>query len=283
METTDDLDFTTPTGPYNMVGIVPLAGYQNQYDYILPDYLTPVGAGFLPIHKSIMECAFAGCDAIWVVCNQDYAPLVKHYIGDSVFDPMSYQLTYLTRGGKKRYKMKRIHIMYMPMHTKYLSHSNIPFSTLYGAYMVKKVANRISKWNKPNKYFVSFTNHMYDIKVLNDLRSQIKGKKPFFVSHNTRTVIDGEYASFTFDNKDLNDILKLSKLRNNLPIDEIFSGMNTQDKYVYEPAYSFDIRTWDGLREFLGSPETQKHKAMNSIFSSFKFKPLYRESKNVTV
>jgi hypothetical protein len=283
MEPTNDIDFPSPTGPYNVAGIIPLAGYENQYGTIWPDYINPIGQGFFPIHKSVMECAFAGCDTIWVVCNGDFTPLVKKYIGESVVDPISYQDYYITKSGARRYKRKTIPIMYMSMHNKHLANCNVPFSALYGAHMIKKIANRMSKWNKPDKYFVSFTNHIYNMDALYPVRKNIKSPNPFFVSHNTKTVLDGVYSSFTFDNDDLNVILRFNKLKRNHPIQEVFSGMDTQDSFICEPKYSFDIKTWAGLREYLGSPDTENHKVMNSIFSDFKFKPLYRETKNVIV
>lgn len=283
MEPIEILDVPLHKYP-NLAGIIPIAGYQNEYNTILPDYLHPLAVDYYPIHKSVMECAFAGCDTIWVVCNYDYMRMVKNFIGDSIIDPITYERFYFNKHGKKIYKRKRIPIMYIAMDMKYLKYCSIPFSILYGAYMVKRVSNKISKWAKPDKYFVSFMNQQYDINGLYDVRKHLISSKPFFVSHNGKTVLDNETSAFTFDYKDLYQILKWSKIKNNISLQDAFQKMKTEDSYVWEPKYCFNTKTWEGLREYMGSPYTEKHKVIPSIFTDFKFKPLYyRGQKNGNV
>lgn len=259
---------------FNLAGIVPIAGYQNEYGTVWPDYLNPIAPGYYPVQKSIMECAFAGCDTIWVICNNDYAPMVKKYIGESVFDPATYERQYTTKGGHKKRKYKSIPIMYVSMPNKYLLNCTIPFSILYGAFMVKRTTNRVSKWIRPNRYFVSFMNQQYDIGSLYDIRKHIKNYNPFFVSHNTKTIIDDVSSAFTFDHADLYDILKWSKVKNNTSAKDVFSKIKTENSYIWEPKYAFDTKTWQGLREYMGSPLTENHKLLDSLFTGPKFKPL---------
>ena len=64
----------------NVVGIVPLSGWHNSFDFPWPDYLQPLREGFLAVERSVYECAYAGCDSIWVVCNDDVAPIIKKII-----------------------------------------------------------------------------------------------------------------------------------------------------------------------------------------------------------
>jgi len=261
---------------FNLAGIIPIAGYKNEYDTILPDYLNPLAPGYYPIQKSVMECAFAGCDTIWIICNNDYMPIVKKYIGETVFDPITYEREYTTKGGRKIRKFKTIPIMYVSVHHRYLLNCTIPFSTLYGAYMVKRASIKMSKWIKPDRYFVSFVNQQYDINNLYGVRKHIRNYHPFFVSHDTKTVIDGVSSAFTFDNDDLYAILKWSKIKNNASLQDVFSKIKTESNYIWKPEYSFDTKTWQGFREYMGSPLTEKHKLLGSLFTSPKFKPLYR-------
>lgn len=281
METVESVEnYTNRRYGFNLAGIIPLAGYVSEYETILPDYLNPIAPGYFPIQKSVMECAFAGCDTIWIVCNHDYMSLVKKYIGDSVVDPITYEKYYFTRSGKRMQKRKTIPVMYISMHHKYINNCSIPFSAVYGAYMVKKTSNKISKWIKADRYFVSFVNQQYDINSLFHARKHIRNYNPFFVSHNTKTIIDGAASAFTFDNDDLYDILKWSKIKNNATLEDVFSKINTQDNYIWEPKYSFDTKTWKGLREYLGSPLTEEHKLMKSLFPKTSFKPLYSKEEN---
>lgn len=275
--------YTNKKVGFNLAGIIPLAGYENEYETILPDYLNPLAPGYYPVHKSVMECAFAGCDTIWIVCNSDYMSLVKKYVGHSVTDPATYEKSYYTKSGKTILKRKTIPIMYISMHHKYLTNCNIPFSAVYGAYMVKKTTNRLSKWIKADRYFVSFVNQQYDINNLYGVRNHIRNYKPFLVSHNTKTVVDGVTSAFTFDNNDLYDILKWSKIKNNPSIADVFSKINIEDNFTWNPQYSFDTKTWQGLREYLGSPLTENHKVINSLFTKFNFKPLYKRKKDESV
>ena len=64
----------------NVPGIIPLAGWNDSFDFPWPDYLHPLREGFLAVERSVYECAYAGCDSIWIVCNDDTAPLVKKRI-----------------------------------------------------------------------------------------------------------------------------------------------------------------------------------------------------------
>ena len=60
----------------NVAGVIPLTGWNNSFDLPWPDYLQPLREGFLAIERSVYECAYAGCDSIWVVCGDDVAPIV---------------------------------------------------------------------------------------------------------------------------------------------------------------------------------------------------------------
>lgn len=268
---------------FNLAGIIPIAGYENEYNTIWPDYLNPLAPGYFPFHKSVMECAFAGCDHIWIICNHDYMPMIRKYIGNSVIDPSTYERFYFNRRRKKVYKLKVIPIMYMAVDPKYLNNCTLPFSALYGAYMVKRTCNKMSKWLKPDRYFVSFMTQQYNIKELYDLRKNIRSHDPFFVSHKGKTILDGASSAFTFDNKDLHDILKWSKIKNNSSFFDVFSKINKENSYIWEPNFCFDTKTWEGFREFLGSIDVENYKFLQSIFTTFKFKPIYREKKNGNV
>jgi hypothetical protein len=286
MEPIEILDFNTIRNSFNLAGVIPVAGYQNEYENFWPDYLHPINKGYYPLHKSVLECAYAGCDTIWVVCNYDHINIVKELIGESVIDPATFQQFYINKSGRKMHRRKIIPIMYIGMDMKYLLNCTTPFSALYGAYMIKKISHKLSKWIKPDRYFFSFLNQHYNIKDLYDIRSHIKNENPFFVSHNSKTILDDIPSAFTIDNKDLYNILKWSKIKNNFSYQQVFGKINSENSYIWEPKYCFDIKTWDGLREYMGSPLTKNDKVINSIFIPFKFRKLYnreRKEKNGNV
>ena len=53
-----------------------------------PDFMMPIAPNYTMIEAAIMECAWAGCETIWVCLYEDTAPLVRHRIGDFVQDPV---------------------------------------------------------------------------------------------------------------------------------------------------------------------------------------------------
>ncbi len=62
-----------------------------------------------------------------------------------------------------------------------------------------------------------------------------------------------------------------------------FFYLQGEDNYTWEPKYCYDTKTWQGLREYMGSLDTQHHKAIETIFQDFKFKKIYKEKKRGNV
>jgi hypothetical protein len=52
--------------------------------------MLPVGNDYTLLDAALVECAYAGCDTIWIICNDDTAPLLRHRIGDYIEDPSFY-------------------------------------------------------------------------------------------------------------------------------------------------------------------------------------------------
>ena len=121
MEPIESPPQTSKKAFFNLAGIIPLAGYENEYGTIWPDYLNPIAVNYYPFHKSVMECAFAGCDTIWIVGNYDYIGIVKKLLGEHVIDPAMYECWYINKSGKKVYKRKIIPIMYIGRELKVYS------------------------------------------------------------------------------------------------------------------------------------------------------------------
>ena len=90
--------------------------------------------------------------------------------------------------------------------------------------------------------------------------------------------MDGQPSAFTLDNDDLFNIIKWSKIKNNSSFSDIFAKMDIENSYLWKPDYCFDTKTWDGLREYMASPLTVKHKLIPSLFTkTVRFNKLYGE------
>ena len=75
-------------------GIIPVANLKTEIDTPIPEILLPVNNGFTAIQKSVFECALAGCNTIWIVANNDLAPIIRKVVGDWIYDPVYYERTF---------------------------------------------------------------------------------------------------------------------------------------------------------------------------------------------
>ena len=181
----------------NVAGIIPLTGWKGSFDFPWPDYLQPLREGFLAVERSVYECAYAGCDSIWVVCGDDVAPLVKQRIGDYVMSPLYFDQKDFVKS--KHYHEKWIPIFYTPMTQKDIDRrDSLGWSALHGALMAFQISDKMSQWARPTKYFVSFPYGIYHPGVVKQNRDIIRGKQSFYLSYQGKTVRDGAYLGFTF-------------------------------------------------------------------------------------
>ena len=74
---------------FHLAGVVPVSGVESDFGFPWHPSLNPVGKNYLAIERAVVECAWAGCETIWVVCDDDTQPLIKHRLGDYVVDPIS--------------------------------------------------------------------------------------------------------------------------------------------------------------------------------------------------
>jgi hypothetical protein len=75
----------------HMAGIIPVAGLETDFNQQLPEVMMPVDAGFTAIQKSVYECAMVGCQTIWIVANNDLAPIIRNTVGEWIYDPVYYE------------------------------------------------------------------------------------------------------------------------------------------------------------------------------------------------
>lgn len=65
---------------WHMAGIIPIA--MSPLDFKMPwnDALMPIAKNTCAIERNVCECAFAGCETIWIICNSETIPLVRKII-----------------------------------------------------------------------------------------------------------------------------------------------------------------------------------------------------------
>lgn len=252
----------------NVVGIIPLSGWDNSFNFPWPDYLQPLKEGVLSIERSVYECAYAGCDSIWIVCNDDVAPLVKMRIGDYVMSPRFFKEIKFVK--RPDYHHKWIPIYYTPINQKDRNRrDSLGWSILHGALTAFQVADKVSRWVLPSKFYVSFPFGIYNPSLVEKYKSKIRGPESFFLSFRGETVRDGKYLGFTFLPEDWPKFKW--QIKNNctggnksLPLQERWSGKTfTLDKIFnhdtiqienqIEVSNYWDLETWESLQQFYAS------------------------------
>ena len=107
----------TETKTKNLVGIIPVAGQDSRnFDQPWPDTLMPIAPDYSLIEAAVVECAWAGCKSIWIVVNDNFAPIIRKKIGDFAGDPVWAHRVFDPTPALSR---KRIPIFYVPVPMKH--------------------------------------------------------------------------------------------------------------------------------------------------------------------
>ena len=263
----------------HVAGIIPLANLVTDLNLPTPDCLIPVDPGFTAIQKAVFECAMAGCQTIWIVANDDLAPIVKRVVGEWAYDPVHYCRQYEVYPSEHR---KEIPIYYVPVHPKDRDRrDSYGWSVLYGINSAWRVANIISHWMVPHKYFVVFPMSAYNVYALKNLRPKISDfENNFFLMHGGKTVKDNKPLAFTMLGKDFIQCRRhINKTTTReyispephekyptqkLPLAERWSARNFDLATVFEKVceknahtesidWHYDISRWKEYQRFMGS------------------------------
>ena len=245
----------------------------------------PIGKDYLAIERSVVECAYAGCETIWVICNDDVQPLIRHRLGDYVQDPVWKYRNYEKRASEFE---KPIPIYYVPIHPNDRDRRDcLGWSVLHGAYTSHKISKKMSKWLAPDRYYVSFPYGIYKPHFLREHRKKISSSKNLILSYKNNTIIDGAYLGFTFDFNMYEKILKNFrskatgmyknfKTKEKLPIDKRYSARYFSLKEVFGcisvskveqielPEY-FNIDSWQNYCDYISLTKGIKKPSENIL------------------
>jgi len=262
--------------PYNsrnfhLAGVVPVAGPKLDFQFPWHDCMQPIAKNYLAIERAVVECAYAGCETIWVVCNDDMQPLIKHRMGDYIEDPY-----YLEKAKFVKYPSehrRQIPIFYSPIHPKDRDRrDSLGWSALHGALTAFVMSNKISKWLSPSRYYIAFPYGVYPPDIIKRSRKRISSEKPFFLSYNNLTIKDGEYLGFTMDAKEYisyvnyvkntctggDKSLKISERwsSRHFGLDKIFKNAIVDKLNTLETNWYFRIDCWENYKIYLSSNES---------------------------
>jgi len=245
--------------------------------------MLPIADNLVAIERAVLECAFAGCKTIWIVCNDDISPVVKSRVGEYVYDPV-----YHYRKDPFPSESRRvIPIFYVPIHPKDLNKRDcLSWSILYGSITAFKVGKTLSGWVAPHRYYVSFPYGIYEPSALRPLRDAIRKEEVTALSFAGQTAKDNCYLGFTFGKDEWTQMRRIIRSgtgaftsndmkdgiypREKLPLEERYSARHfTLDK-VLEPVKIdniveiesyHSIEDWDAYVEYMSSNKILKYRA----------------------
>ena len=260
-------------------GIIPVANLKTDIDTPYPEVLLPVCNGLSAIQKAVFECAMAGCNTIWIVANDDLAPIVRKNVGDWIYDPVYYERTHTKFYVEHR---REVPIYYVPIHPKDRDRrDSYGWSILHGIYSAWYTAYKISRWILPENYFISFPMSIYDVYDIRKYRKDISNtNQNFFLKHENKTVKDNQYLSFTMTGEDFKkcrNLINQTTTREylpplpdqkypsqKLPLEERWSARHFQLKDILQPIktkdatlvdipWYYDISDWHSYVDYLSS------------------------------
>ena len=266
---------------FHLAGIIPVSSIELNYNLPYHPCLLPIEEDFLLIHRSIMECAWAGCETIWIVMDPDITPIFRKVIGDYVYDPVNY---YRPMDVDRLAKRTMIPIYFTTVDIRNRDkRDSYGWSIIEGAYMSYRVSKQLSKWIIPDRYYVSFPWAVYPPEIVREHRKLISSHntKKFMIRANGSGVKEDKYLGFTFDQQDFINCRSFVRKegtgryvpggkkneqgipRELLPVEERWSARNfkmsevfsqlSSDTHDLELGYYHDVTSWDGYRNFMAS------------------------------
>ena len=258
---------------FHLAGIVPVSGLQSDFGFPWHSSLQPISKNYLAVERAVIECGYAGCETIWIVCNDDIQPLIKNRIGDFIEDPY-----YMDRSKFKKFPAearRQIPIFYSPIHPKDRDRrDSLGWSALHGALTSFIVSNKISKWLIPSRYYITFPYGVYDPSWVMKYRKKISHTNSFFLTCDGRSIKSGDYLSFTMNSDEYKQYVWDLKQEctggdtslgpaerwssKHFTLDKIFGSANIDESNGYEVPWYYSIDSWDNYHSFLKSEESSQ-------------------------
>ena len=249
---------------FHLAGVIPVSAPNLDFNMPWHDSLMPIGKNYLAIERSVLECAYAGCETIWLVCDDSIEPLVRKRIGDYVQDPIWINRKY--EKFKNNFR-KRIPVYYVPssVHDRG-NKDSLGWSALHGCYMARKSTKSISRKLCPDMYYICFPYGVYDIKKLTNHRRDLSSTSSWSLTSDGKTILDGEYLGLSISWQQvsklrrsvLDDIrsqsserLKNKSFARNFSLKKIYGELEL--KTLVDVGEYHRIDNWVGYCDYLGS------------------------------
>ena len=259
----------------HVAGVVPVSGLRDDFNMPWHSSLMPISPNYLAVERSIAECAYAGCDSVWVVCSDDVTPLIRHQVGEKIQDPV---YNYRHFEFDKNAHQKPIRIYYVPLAVKDINkRDNLAWSAIHGAKTSDKILGSLSKHVRPEKFYISWPYGYCDPEIPREHRRDIDMRHVVF-AHNNSTVKENKYLSLTLDINQINELINESVTTSTGLWDETRKNrLSLEDRYSY--------KRYD-LKKVFANLDFSKYKVIevddyHSIYSWKRYCDFISENKNL--
>ena len=215
----------------------------------------PIGPNYLAVERAVLECAYAGCNTIWIACSDDVTPLIRYQVGEMIQDPVySYRHFEFNKNEFKR----PIRIYYVPIKIRDINkRDNLVWSAIHAAKVANKVLRNISSYLAPEKFWISWPYGYVDPSSMRECRKDISNSD-VMITHEGKTAKDNLFLGMTLNMTQIEQLIKESKLRS--------SGMwvdpaTRTQKYPLEERFSY--RNFN-LQEVLETLDCSSYQKVNA-------------------
>tara|TARA_R110000824_G_scaffold74740_2_gene189874 strand:+ start:2932 stop:3690 length:759 start_codon:yes stop_codon:yes gene_type:complete len=220
------------------------------------DVMMPIAPDYLAIERSVVECAYSGCETIWIVCSDDIEPLIRHRLGDYIQDPVMLYRYFDEFLYDKTLRQKPIPIYYVPIsaHDRGKKDS-MGWAALHGAFTCHKITRNISRWLKPDMFYISFPLGIYQIGFLREHRRLISRRNNFFLEFEGETVLNNKPWAFTLSWEQIKHVrheclVNMPSIRN-ASLKEMFDYLELGDYNKVEIPFAQEVKDWETYCDFI--------------------------------
>jgi hypothetical protein len=268
-----------------MPAIIPVSGMTTEFGMEWDSSLIPVAPNYTALEACVYECLHAGSTSIWIVANDDVAPLLRYRLGEVATDIDSIQRGTFAKFGQTKHI--EVPIYYVPIHPKHRDKvDNYAWSVIYGANVAYWIHTKFSRWAQPSQYYVSFPLGIMDPKEVLEHRSRLRKNAPFYFSYEGKTIKDGVPVSFVLDPQEWrrakhvittnastwkapDEGIPTEKLppherliSRRYGLEDVFGGGPEGTKQEMKSFY--DLTTWSGYGKFISSELGERTKRPNT-------------------
>lgn len=180
----------------HLAGIIPVSWRGNRFQMPNPDCGLLVGKNIYAYENSVIECALAGCNTIWIVGKKPDLNYVRYRVGEYAIDPA--RMINLNADDVDKYGAKRP-IYYVEINPYYYNRFfNIYWACLHGAHKAHDLTSKWSSKVAPEKFYFSFPYFLFYAKPLLHYRNYdyIFSDKNFLFKD-----LDGDTLFYSTDDK----------------------------------------------------------------------------------